>query len=64
MKKIELVQLRQALADYIWSEGCGCCSNPDAHKMQAAILAKLLKVPKYKDGYGYNFLKYRKKVKK
>ncbi len=52
-----LKQIRQALADYMRSEGCRCCQNVDEHDKAAVRLAKLLKVEKYKDG-GYNFLMY------
>jgi len=51
-------EIRQALADYIQSEGCSCCRNINAHRDAAARLAKLLKIPKYKDGSGYNFNKF------
>ena len=61
MTKVDRGNLRQAIADYMWSEGCGCCGNPDGHKKASARLAKLLKVPKYKDGSGYDFGKYRSK---
>jgi hypothetical protein len=53
--------LRNALADYIASEGCGCCQDKDGHYKAAERLAKLLGVPKYKDGSGYNFYKYKSK---
>lgn len=53
-------ELRKALADYMNSEGCSCCRGP-AHEANAARLAKLLRVPKYADGSGYNFAKYRSK---
>lgn len=51
--------LRRAIANYMHSEGCACCQNIDAHKKHAAELAKLLRVPKYPDGSGYNFGKFR-----
>lgn len=51
--------LRTAVADYMSSEGCGCCGDRDAHCEHAAVLGKLLRVPKYKDGSGYDFSKYR-----
>lgn len=60
MKKEALVKqstLRQAVADYMQSEGCSCCrgSNHAEHK---AVLAKLLNVPKYSDRSGYDFDKF------
>ena len=56
-KEINLKELRKAIADYIQSEGCSCCEgiNHDEHK---EILAKILKIPKHKDGSGYNFNKF------
>lgn len=53
-------QLREAVANYMMSEGCGCCEsrNHDEYKNE---LGKLLKVPKYKDGSGYDFSKFRTK---
>ena len=47
--------IRQAVADYIRSEGCRCCQNVDAHKEAERILAGLLDVPMYSDGSGYDF---------
>lgn len=56
-------QVRTAVADYIKSEGCGCCGGDD-HPQHTAALAKLLNVRKYPDGSGYDFLKYRTGVRK
>ena len=53
-------KLRQALADYMYSEGCFCCEGND-HKKHKAVLAELLEVPKYKDNSGYDFTKFRSK---
>ena len=50
--------LRNAIADYMRSEGCSCCQNVDAHKEHKERLAKLLGVKKYSDGSGYDFSKY------
>ena len=55
--KIE--KIRQAVADYMYSEGCSCCQNVEAHKKAEAQLASLLNVPAYKDGSGYHFSKFR-----
>lgn len=51
--------LRRAVADYMSSEGCSCCRDYDRHKENAETLAKLLNIPEYPDGSGYNFAKYR-----
>jgi hypothetical protein len=48
-------EIRRAVADYMRSEGCSCCEDQPAHERHAATLAKLLRVPKYKDGSGYDF---------
>lgn len=52
-------KLRTAVGDYMYSEGCDCCCNTDAHAEHKVVLAKLLNVPKYADGSGYDFYKYR-----
>lgn len=52
--------LRQAVADYIGSEGCSCCRGSD-HDEHQATLARLLHVEAYPDGAGYNFPKYKSK---
>jgi len=50
-----LVEIRRAFADYVASEGCSCCQNTEAHEKAARRLGKLLKVPRYRDGSGYQF---------
>ena len=55
----ERAALRQAVADYMRSEGCSCCRDTDAHREHEARLARLLKVPRYDDGSGFNFARYR-----
>ena len=52
-----LALIRQAVADYQFSEGCGCCGDYDAHRMHHERLGLLLGVPKRK-GY-HDFTKYR-----
>lgn len=53
--------IRQAVANYMGSEGCSCCQDIDKHKEHKARLGELLNVPKYSDGSGYDFLKFRSK---
>jgi hypothetical protein len=53
--------VRQAVAEYMHSEGCSCCRSEPEHSDAAARLAKLLRVPKYKDGSGYDFMRFRAK---
>lgn len=55
--------IREALADYLASEGCSCFRDSQAHKEAGDRLGKLLKVPAYKDKSGYDFSKYRSKKK-
>jgi len=52
-KKLE--NIRQALADYMRSEGCSCCRNIEDHEENTAKLASLLEVPMYDDMSGYDF---------
>ena len=63
MGEPKLVDIRRALADYIGSEGCDCCQNREPHRAAEAVLAKLLRVPKYKDGSGFDFARFRTKEK-
>lgn len=58
-----LKEVRQAVADYMRSEGCSCCRSIEAHEKHKERLAKLLRVPKYSDGSGYDFSKFGSKVK-
>ena len=55
MKKAEI---RQAVADYIRSEGCSCCRDNDVHEIHEERLAKLLYVEMYDDGSGFDFYQY------
>ncbi len=59
IKKVTIRAIRQAVADYMSSEGCSCCQDIDAHKEHEKILAKLLRVPLYSDGSGYDFFKFK-----
>ena len=61
MDKAELKEIRQAVADYMQSEGCSCCRDIDAHEKHAKRLAELLHVPRYSDGSGYEFSKFKSK---
>lgn len=63
IKPLDMSEVRTAVADYMRSEGCCCCRDVDGHKENEKRLAKLLKVPAYKDGSGYNFYKFRSKEK-
>lgn len=61
MDQKELDDLRRAVADYMGSEGCSCCRDYFAHREHEAVLAKLLRVPKYADGSGFDFGRYQTK---
>ena len=56
-------KVRRLIADYITSEGCSCCSDVDSHKKHLKKLAKLLNVPQYHDGSGYDFGMFETKKK-
>jgi hypothetical protein len=54
-------QVRQAVADYMQSEGCDCCRSVKDHQQHTARLAKLLRVQKYDDSSGFDFQRFRSK---
>jgi len=54
----EVKKIREAVANYMRSEGCGCCSDGKAHDIHEAILGELLNVPMYDDKSGYNFQQF------
>lgn len=56
---IRLADIRRAVADYMRSEGCACCRDSEAHMAHAEALGKLLRVPRYADGSGRDFAKFR-----
>lgn len=56
--KEKLAAIREAVANYMASEGCGCCANHNVHYIYKRDLAKLLDVPQYSDGSGYDFGKF------
>lgn len=56
---IDRKKILNALADYMYSTGCGCCGNIERSEEAEGRLGKLLRVQKYKDGSGYDFSKYR-----
>lgn len=56
---VSLPEIRKAIANYMRSEGCGCCRDTAAHEKHEETIAKLLNVPMYKDGSGYDFKEFR-----
>ena len=51
--------IRTPIADYMAAEGCSCCRNVKKHAEAQEMIAKMLKIKKYKDGSGYDFYKHR-----
>jgi methionine aminopeptidase len=64
MARSKLADIRRAVAYYMLSEGCSCCRDIEKHKENTARLAKLLRVPKYSDGSGYNFVRFRTPIRR
>lgn len=62
MTPAERKEIRTAVADYIRAEGCSCCRDIEGHKKAQKRIAKLLKVPPYSDGSGFDFSKFRTKA--
>lgn len=58
-KLVNIAIMRQAVADYMSSEGCDCCQDREKHSEHEATLAKLLDVPMYSDESGYDFKRFR-----
>jgi len=58
MTKKEKNELIQAIADYIHSEGCGCCEDEIPHDNARDKLGQILDVPMYKDKSGYDFSQF------
>jgi hypothetical protein len=59
-KTINIDIIREAIANYMYSEGCSCCQGND-HNDHAKKIAELLDVPMYDDESGYNFNLYQTK---
>lgn len=57
-KTIDIEIIREAVANYMYSEGCSCCEGK-SHKEDEERLGELLGVDKYDDESGYDFYKYR-----
>lgn len=59
-KSLDLkAQIRQAIADYMRSEGCSCCQDTEAHREHSKRIAELLDVAPYSDNSGFDFTPYR-----
>ena len=55
---VKVKDIRAAIADYIKSEGCDCCSDVKPHIEAEKAIAALLGVPTYDDGSGFDFSPY------
>ena len=53
-----IMVMRRAIADYMRTEGCSCCRDIDGHEKAKKRLAKLLNVPQYDDGSGFDFYRF------
>lgn len=58
MEKNDLNDIKEAIANYMRSEGCSCCRDIEAHEKNKERIAKLLHIKKYSDGSGYDFTKF------
>ena len=58
-------KVREAVANYMVSEGCSCCQDYDQHKVHRQVLGELLDVEPQKSSYDdepyYNFYQYKSK---
>lgn len=61
MKQLDKKEVRRLVADLLFASGCDCCQNPEKWSEAKESLAKLLRVPKYSDGSGRDFYRYRTK---
>lgn len=52
--QVIMAELREAAARAITAQGCSCCADPNRDEIQNR-LAKLLDIPEYQDGSGYNW---------
>lgn len=57
MNKIE--KIRNAIADYMQSEGCECCRDSEAHDEAENRLGELLNIEKFPDDSGFDWRPYR-----
>lgn len=57
--EITIKEIRREVAYLIGASGCSCCRDDAAWYGAQERLAKMLRVPKYDDGSGYDFAKFR-----
>jgi hypothetical protein len=54
-KLSKFAQIRQAVADYMATEGCSCCGDYEQHAIDKIKLGRILRAQRYSDGSGYSF---------
>ncbi len=57
--QVSVHEIRNAIADYMRSEGCSCCRDIAEHEINTKRIAELLNVPIYDDSSGYDFPRFR-----
>lgn len=62
--KPTLAQIREAVANYMRTEGCSCCGDYNQHDLDRQALGKLLRVKPYEDGSGFDFSRYLSKERR
>lgn len=62
-KTVNIDVVREAVANYMCSEGCSCCENMEDHEKHTKVLAELLNVPMYDDESGYDFYQFATRYK-
>lgn len=55
----KIFKIRKLVAQLYCASGCSCCRNDEKWKEAGDELAKLLGIPPYDDGSGYDFYKVR-----
>lgn len=50
-------KILKGVSNYMWSEGCSCCRDIEAHDKHKELLGELLDAPRYDDNSGYDFYK-------
>lgn len=59
MNELNKKEIRTMVADLIGASGCSCCRDDEGWYATIEKLGKALGVPKYEDGSGRDFTKFR-----
>lgn len=62
-RETKMEKIRRFFADYRYSEGCSCCRDQDAHDVALDELAKLLHIPQFSDGSGWDTTSFRTNIR-